>query len=319
MVWEFSFHENGRSLGRMVYRTLLVPLDGSSFAEQALPIAIEIAQAAQADIRLVLVHQPAPRGTKARLAALKAERAYLQHVATRGNEITGTPLTAVTLTGAVVAALRGHIDRAGIDLVVMTTHGRGILERAWLGSVADALVRTVDVPILLIRPAEKTPTAARLEVARLLVPLDGSPLSEQIIPPAVAMARLLGAEVSLVQLVTPVELAGDFPPASAGYDASLTTLVEQQAKDYLDSLADSLRSEGLVVTTASGITSSPATGILDLVRDPAVGMVALATHGRGGLQRALLGSVADKIIRGTDRPVLVYRPPAPPRKTRARG
>jgi nucleotide-binding universal stress UspA family protein len=302
----------------MVYRTLLVPLDGSSFAEQALPIAIEIAQAAQADIRLVLVHHPGPRGTKARLAAREAERNYLQHIATRGNELTGTRLTAVTLTGAVVAALRDHIDRAGIDLVVMTTHGRGTLERAWLGSVADALVRTVDVPILLIRPAEKTPAAARLEVTRLLIPLDGSPLSEKVIAPAVAMARLLGAEVSLVQLVTPVELAGDFPPASAGYDASLTALVEQQAKDYLDSLADSLRSEGLMVTTASGLTSSPATGILDLVRDPAVGMVALATHGRGGLRRALLGSVADKIIRGTDRPVLVYRPPAPPRKPRAR-
>ena len=206
----------------MVYRSLLVPLDGSPFAEQALPVAIEIAQAAQASIRLVLVHQPSSPDTKARLAALKAERSYLQHVAARAKEITGTRLTAVTLNPPVVPALREHIDRTGVDLVVMTTHGRGMLERAWLGSVADALLRTADVPILLIRPAEKAPAGARLEVTRLLVPLDGSPLSEQIIQPAMAMARLLGAEVSLVQLVTPVDLPSDLPAFHAliapGYD-----------------------------------------------------------------------------------------------------
>jgi nucleotide-binding universal stress UspA family protein len=315
---EFSFSENDRSLARMVYRSLLVPLDGSSFAEQALPVAIEIAQAAQASVRLVLVHKTLPRGTKARLASLKAERSYLHHVATRGQEITGTRLSAVTLTGSVVPALRDHIHRAGVDLVVMTTHGRGVLERAWLGSVADALIRAADVPILLVRPAEKAPAVARLEVTRLLVPLDGSPLSEEILPPAAAMARLLGAELSLVQLVTPIDLPGEFPPTVSSYDENLTALIEQQAKEHLDNLADTLRSDGLVVSTSSGVTSSAAAGILDLARDPAIGMIALATHGRGGLRRALLGSVADKVIRGSDRPVLIYRPPVPPRKPRQR-
>ena len=300
----------------MVYRSLLVPLDGSPFAEQALPVAIEIAQAAQANVRLVLVHTKFPRGTKARLASLKAERNYLQQVATRGQEITGTQLSAVTLTGSVVSALRDHIHRADVDLVVMTTHGRGMVERAWIGSVADALIRSTDVPILLIRPTEKAPAVARLEVTRLVVPLDGSPLSEQILPSAVSMARLLGAELSLVQLVTAVELPGEFPAAMTGYDGNLSILMEQQAKEHLDTLADSLRSDGVVVTTGSGVTSSAAAGILDLARDPAIGMIALATHGRSGVRRGLLGSVADKVIRGSDRPVLVYRPAPPPRKPR---
>ena len=225
---------------------------------------------------------------------------------------------AVTLTGQVVAALRDHIDRVGVDLIVMTTHGRGLLERAWLGSVADALLRTADVPILLLRPAENAPSIARLGVTRLLVPLDGSSLSERIIPPAVAMARLLGAELSLVQLVTPVELSNDFAPAVTELDPHLTELAQQQAKDYLDSLADSIRSDGLMVTTASAVTRGAAVGILDLARDPAIGMIALATHGRGGLRRAVLGSVADKIVRGSDRPVLVYRPLHLPRKARRR-
>ena len=152
------------------YRSVLVPLDGSAFAEQALPIAIEIAQAARARVRLVLVHQTASvlsdrrdtgdLSTKARLAALKAERGYLRQVAARVKEVTGTKVTGVTLHGPIAATLGEHIDLTGADLVVMTTHGRGMLERAWLGSVADALLRTVKVPMLLVRPRKEAPPAA---------------------------------------------------------------------------------------------------------------------------------------------------------------
>ncbi len=308
-----------------VFRSLLVPLDGSTFAEQALPIAIEIAQAARASVRLVLVHQRFPTGkaradgssTEARLATLKAERGYLQLVAKRVKDLTGTRVTAVTLDGPIAPTLREHIDQAGVDLVVMTTHGRGLLERAWLGSVADALVRTVDVPILLVRPVEGAPAAAGLEISRILVPLDGSPLSEQILPPAAAMARLLGAELSLIRLVVPVELPSDFPPGLMGYDARVTALLEEQAQDHLDNVAARLRLDGLRVTSAVGLTASVVSGILDLARDPAVGMVAVATHGHGGLRRAFLGSVADKVVRASDRPVLVYRP-RPVRRTRTK-
>lgn len=300
------------------YRSVLVPLDGSAFAEQALPIAIEIAQAARARVRLVLVHQTASvlrdrrdtgdLSTKARLAALKAERGYLRQVAARVKEVTGTKVTGVTLHGPIAATLGEHIDLTGADLVVMTTHGRGMLERAWLGSVADALLRTVKVPMLLVRPRKEAPPAAGFKVSRMLVPVDGSALSEQILPPAVAMARLLGAELSLVQLVEPVVLPSEFPLGTADFDPNLTTLMEEQAKDYVDSLASTLRADGLRVTGASGVTPTVASGLLELAHDPAVGMVALATHGRGGLRRAVLGSVADKLIRGADRPVLVYRP-----------
>ena len=300
------------------FRSIVVPLDGSAFAEQALPVAIEIAQTARANVRLVLVHQTASvlkdrrdtgdLSTKARLAALKAERAYLRQVAARVKELTGTKVTGVTLHGPVAATLREHIDLTRADLIVMTTHGRGALERAWLGSVADALLRTVEVPMLLIRPRAETPPAARLKVSRILVPLDGSALSEQVLPPALAMARLLGAELSLVQLVEPVELPGEFPLGSGGFDPRLTTLMEEQAKDYVDGLARTLRTGGLRVSGASGVTPSVVSGLLELAHDPDVGMVALATHGHGGLRRALLGSVADKLIRGSDRPVLVCRP-----------
>jgi len=300
------------------YRSVLVPLDGSEFAEQALQVAIAIAQAARARVRLVLVHQTATvlkdrrstgdLSTKARLATLKAERGYLRQVAARVKESTGTKVTGVTLHGPVAATLGEHIDLTGADLVVMTTHGRGMLERAWLGSVADALLRSVKVPMLLVRPREKAPPTAGFKVSRILVPLDGSPLSEQVLPSAVAMARLLGAELSLVQLVEPVVLPSEFPLGTADFDPNLTTRMVEQARDYVRSLASALRAEGVRVTGTSSVTPTMVSGLLELAHDPAVGMVALATHGRGGLQRALLGSVADKLIRGADRPVLVYRP-----------
>lgn len=296
-----------------------MPLDGSSFAEQALTFAIEIAQAAQASVRLALVHQAPPHhgrdpeehATQTLLALRKGERSYLKAVAARVQELTGTRVTAVTLKGTVASALRDHIDRTSVDLVVMTTHGRGGLERAWVGSVADALVRTVSVPMFLVRPAEGTPAAAGFKVFRILIPLDGSTLSEQIIPPAVALARLLGAELSLVRLVEPI----DFPPEVGENDSRVTALMQDQATDYLDSLAGTLRSEGLRVTTTIPVAPSVASGLLDLARDPGVGMIALATHGRGGLRRALLGSVADKIIRGAQVPVLVYRPKSAPKRS----
>lgn len=281
-----------------MYRSLLVPLDGSPFAEQALTFAIEIAQAARASVRLTLVHQAPPHkgpdpedhATKTLLALRKGERSYLKAVAARVEELTGTRVTAVTLNGAVPSALRDHIDRTSVDLLVMTTHGRGGIERAWIGSVADALVRSIHVPMLLVRPAEGAPAAAGFKVFRILIPLDGSALSEQVIPPAVALARLLGAELSLIRLA-------------------------EQANEYLDALAGTLRSEGLQVTTASPVASSVAAGILDLAQDPGVGMIALATHGHGGLRRALLGSVADKIIRASHVPVLVCRPKAAPKRS----
>ena len=300
------------------YRSVLVPLDGSAFAEQALPIATEIAKAARARVRLALVHQTATvlkdrrdtgdLSTRARLAALKVERGYLRQMAERVKELTGTKVTGVTLHGPIAATLGEHIDLTGADLVVMTTHGRGTIERAWLGSVADALLRSVKVPMLLVRPSKETPPATGFKVSRILVPLDGSPLSEQIVPPAVAMARLFGAEVNLVQLVEPVVLPNEFPLGTADFDPRLTTLMVEQAKDYVHSLATTLRAEGLRVTGASAVAPTVASGLLELAHDPAVGMVALATHGRGGLRRAFLGSVADKLIRGADRPVLVYRP-----------
>ena len=301
------------------FRSILVPLDGSALAEQAVPLAASIAQRARGKLHLTLVHQlgsapvdaaAAKLFTSIELATRKSERAYLRGIQARLRE-GGTRLSsAVTLTGAPGSELARYVREVGIDLVVMATHGRGGIRRAWLGSVADYLIRALDVPVLLVRPREGKPAPALPpRVAEILVPLDGSPLAEEALDAAAALARILDAEVALLQVVPPVLLGTDLAlPLPSTYDEELTAMGRQQAQDYLDDIVERMHAQGLRATGVAIVGWNPADAILDVARPERVAVVALATHGRGGLRRLVLGSVADKLVRGADVPVLVYRP-----------
>ena len=183
----------GRSgIAPLRIRSVLIPLDGSPFAEHAIPWATVLARAARAKLRLTLVHQPpepppADRATRRlytriQLALRKSQRDYLRAAATKIKAEGPVRITSATLHGTPGPALAKYVDEVGVDLVVMTTHGRGGLERAWLGSVADHLVRALEVPVLLIRPVEGTAVSPRVE--EILVTLDGSRRAEAVLPPA---------------------------------------------------------------------------------------------------------------------------------------
>lgn len=301
------------------WRSILVPLDGSPFAEHALPLATRIAERTGGKLRLVLVHELAPMpidpfATKVyagmELAARRSERAYLRRIQARLRE-RGTRLSsAVTLTGAPGPALSQYVQELGVDLVVMATHGRGGVRRAWLGSVADQLIRTLHVPVLLVRPSEGEQNAQRSPAAnQILVPLDGSALAEEAIPAAVVLARALKLEISLVRVVPPVLLSSDsMLPFPSTYDEELSATCREQAQDYARDLAERLRDQGLRATGTATLGWYAADAILGLAGPEHVAMVVIATRGRGGLRRLALGSVADKIVRGAEVPVLVYRP-----------
>ncbi len=310
------------------FRSILVPLDGSPLAEQAVPLAASIAQRGGGKLRLILVHElpPAPVDPAAarlfisiELATRKSERGYLRGIQATLRE-GGTPLSsAVTLTGKAGPELARYVLELGIDLVVMATHGRGGIRRAWLGSVADHLIRTIEVPMLLVRPREGEPAPDRPPgVGQILVPLDGSPLAEEALDAATALARIWDAEVTLLQVVQPVLLSADPAlPLPSADDEHLTASARQQAQDYLDDLVEQMHGQGLRATGVAVVGWNAADTILDVARPERVAVVALATHGRGGLRRLLLGSVADKLVRGADVPVLVYRPTGR-RKTKKR-
>lgn len=298
-------------------RSILLPLDGSPFAEQAIPWAAAVARKARARLRLTLVHQPpepppADRGsrrlyTRIELSLRKAQREYLRGVAARIKAEGPIQVATATLGGRPGPAIASYVGEVGVDLLVMTTHGRGGLERAWLGSVADHLVRALEVPILMVRPAEGA--AIRVECEEILVPLDGSRRAEAALPPAMAMAGLLGARLTLLQAVDPVPLVLNAPaPFARSFDDQLSAIRRGEAKDYLEDIAGQVSAEGIAARPTAVLAPNPLEAIRAAAGAPGVGMIALATHGRGGLRRMVLGSVADKLVRSSELPVLVTRP-----------
>src|SRR5208283_3917513 len=201
-----------------MYLSLLVPLDRSSFAEQALPLALSIARRTSARLDLVEVHALYALGdpTAGRLPfepdrdaeCMQQEQLYLDATAKWVTAVSPVPVTAGVLSGsAVLPAMVADsiLERAltgKVDLIVMATHGRGPLGRFGVGSVADELIRRAPIPVLLVRPSEKAPQVIPEPVLdNILIPLDGSPLAEQVLEPALDLVRLMEARCSLLRVV----------------------------------------------------------------------------------------------------------------------
>jgi nucleotide-binding universal stress UspA family protein len=284
-----------------MFRTVMVPLDRSPFAEHALPLALSIARRAGARLDLASAHvvyalteDPnyggLPFDPCADAECRKREQLYLDATAKWL-----VPAHSVTTTTAVVdgMAADGLLERAGVDradLIVMTTHGRGPVSRLFLGSVADELMRRSRVPVLLVRPVAATARQMAEPVFdNIVIPLDGSALAEQVLPPALELARLMEAHVRLLRVV-------EYPSAQA------------EAEAYLETRARPARQQRLRVQTRVMVAPHAASAILKEGEALTGNLLALATRGHGGLRRLLLGSVADKVIRGAVSPVLVYHP-----------
>ncbi len=316
-----------------MYRNVLVPLDGSPFSEHALPLAVDVARQGGGTVQLTHVRLPvssiyseAPLFIADEIENNLTERErarwqeYLEDVAVRIRKAApGVTVTTSLQEGEAAETLQKQAEVTGADLVVMTTHARGALGRLWLGSVADELLRHLPIPLLLARPAAGAPDLSGQALPKLIiVPLDGNPLAEQMVRPAAELAKLSHAGLTLLRVIKP--LAVLTPPQSAG--ASLgqmaSELVERlrstqeelrkEAHTYLERVAIPLRAEGLHVLTRVSMEEQPAIGVLHEAEAQHAGIIALATHGRRGLTRLVLGSVADKVIRGSQSAVLVCRP-----------
>jgi nucleotide-binding universal stress UspA family protein len=295
---------------------MIVPLDGSQLAEQAVPVAAALARAADAELHLVHVHV----ATSAEPIHVEGLPVVDEHLRPRWREhaqayldqarhrlASGDRVSTVLLEGPIAPALASHARARGASLVVLTTHGRGGFQRAWLGSVADDLIRVSPVPLLLLRPE---PGPAPGPFRRILVPLDGSPLAESILEHAVRLARLEeAAEIALFSVVPDVLSVGLVPASGAAIPAGdLTRAERDRTRAYLEAVAGKLKADGLPVRTRVEVAGNVAGTILEAARDEHADLVALSTHGQSGLRRLALGSIADKLVRGSPTPVLLFRP-----------
>jgi nucleotide-binding universal stress UspA family protein len=303
-----------------MYRTVFVPLDGSSFAEDALPMALAIARRADALLHVAHVHVPvASLYTGNDLAAdapldlqvWEQEHVYLQEIVKRLKRVSRLRVTSTLLDGPIAESLAEQAVAAEADLIVMTTHGRGPLSRFWLGSVADKLVRLAPMPLLLVRPTDGAPNLSEEPLPRhILIPLDGSELAEQILEPALALGRLADADYTLMGVIESARVP-DYAIAGHMWEEQRDMAVtpqETKIQNYLDGVAERLRGRSLHVKAHVILNKPTAAAILEEARRHSRGLIALATHGRRGFKRMLLGSIADKVIRGAAPPVLVHRP-----------
>lgn len=301
-------------------RPIVVPVDGSSFAEQALPSAIELARRTGAPLELVLVHRPlitsvvlaenVPPLAEAESWQRVDEAAYLTRLTERLAALPGVHVSSTALEGEVADALAGFVAARDARLVVMTTHGRGGLARAWLGSVADRFVRIQHVPVLLLRPSEQAEHPPVLSApTRVLVPLDGSPVALRALDALEALdAPDVRPTLVLTRIVTPPPTTVDVA-AGAVYLPDISSIeLEHSARVELFGIAAGLLERGFAVETQVLVHSAPARAIVELATSRHADCIAIATHGAGGVGRLLLGSVADAVMRTSPVPVLVVHP-----------
>lgn len=304
-------------------RSVMVPLDGSPFGEEALPIAEALARRWGARVHVVHVPPLAAEEEGAASGEEDEARTYLNSVTARVCEDLDEscsfavldPGPARTLglapfSRSVSEALDQYARREAIDLVIMTTHGRTGLSRAWLGGVADSFIRHSSTPVLLLRPAEgmdRSVKLARGGFQRLLVPLDGSEASEEVLAPALDLTAP-NARLLLARVVAPAyDMGSPFLLGSIHLDEETTQARRAFAEEALTRVAERLRARGLAVSTHVLTAPAAAEAILELAGKEA-DCIAMTTRGLGAWSRLVLGSTADKVVRGATLPVLV-RPP----------
>lgn len=296
-------------------KKLLVPLDGSRFAEQALPFAIAVGKRLDAKVEMVLVWMPHPRDPDPQRATdyldgiVEQVRSQLPQPVSR--ELLTVPADPLEYPPPASNAVADVITQHAIDvdafLIIMTTHGHGGIRRAWLGSIADSLIRVASAPILLVRPEdEEFGGAIRADrgVGHVLIPLDGTERSEEAIPHALALGSPFGARYTLLRVVSP--LSWDVSPHSYDpYPAFASPLSRDAVAAELEKVAVPLREQGHTVLTHITDDVSPARAILEYAEEHDIDLIALGTGGGGAVRRMVLGSVSDKVIRGSEVPVLV--------------
>jgi nucleotide-binding universal stress UspA family protein len=302
----------------MKQMNVVVPVDGSGLADRALPFAGAIARAAKARLTLVratwsypiqLVREPEQLSESTRHvseevagSAGKIRRAY--NVPTETHIGFGDPPHVIEQAA----------ESRGATLIVMSTHGRSGLGRWFFGSVAETVLQHARVPVLIV-PFACGPAWPTDRPLRILMPLDGSDLAEAAIEPITELAAAIRAELVLLRAVTGrlvhpngVRLISVPPDFAITYHDS-TDEELNTARGYLDDVAERLRARA-TVREIRAEPGSPADVIADVARAEKVDLIAMATHGRTGIQDVLLGSVARTTLLRSALPVLFVRPEA---------
>ncbi len=276
---------------------ILAPLDGSEMAETALPYVEYLAARTGAGVRLLTVVGSEAERAQAN-AYLLAKRDQL-----RGRTVEAS--VAVVQDGEAETIL-AEADAWDANLIAMSTHGQSGVLRWVFGSVADKVLHGSPRPLLLVssRPAGQRPSEVRIE--RILVPLDGSELSLSVLPYVEDVAKALGASLVLFNAVIPLDIypAAEMTPVRVG---SIIDDLMAQAQSFLSTVEKECEGRGVKARSVATI-GFPVDEIARVAMEVGAGLIALATHGRSGVNRWIMGSVADGVVRRSALPCLMVRP-----------
>ncbi len=305
-----------------MFKQILVPLDGSTRAEQSLPVAARLARVSNGSIVLIRVATfPIDYGGGYTQAPLLTEQVieteldnvddYLKKVAT-SEALAGIGIKTEVMFGQPLQDILAVVESRRVDLIVICSHGRTGLKRWALGSVAQALAHQSTVPLLVLRESAPAPAftiGAKTQPVCGLVALDGSPFAETaLIPAANLVAALAAPGEGVLHLAHVITHVGDE--------------AQQNAKTYITGVTEQLQKKlnhlNLAITWSLLQDKDVAGAIVDLAEhgDVRAGteqvhgcdLIAMSTHGRGGLERLMMGSVTERVLHGTKLPMLIVRP-----------
>ena len=310
-----------------MFERILVPLDGSRGAERAIPVVARIARAFGSSVIVlgVLVPQISPGklslvedGKATSEQELAVARAYLRTIA-QSVELSTIPTEVQALTGAVAPTILEAIQTLHADLIVLCSRSSTGFKRWKVGSVAEKVIRHAPIPGFVIPEGGADSATVVRQAARVLVALDGSPLSEAVLEPAASLTAGLSRAASqqgTLQLMRVVDIPSGYGKfrsmVDSFYDAQMRAEAKREYEQYLGSVSRRF-SEGelakyhLAVSTVVATDPDAAEAIVQMAEQWKVDFIAMATHGRGGLQRWTLGSVTDRVLHITQSPLFIVR------------
>jgi nucleotide-binding universal stress UspA family protein len=312
-----------------MFKKILVPLDGSVEAETVLPYVRDLASRFNSEVDVLSVGVGSKRRRVNQLLDTYIHHA-VEHLEEDSitcrsvfiyGESTGEIVnyTGVTLDegglkakGAIVYGgpadqILAYTGSRHVDLIIMATHGVGGLRRWWLGSVSEKIVTHSATPILLIhsKHVRQLDQERKTSFKHILAPLDGSDTGEAALHHAAEIALKAGASITLLHVIPEVHA---IESRILGKEFNgIVKAMHNAGKKYLEKVASRLQARGItsVIRIANG---DPAETIVDTAVHEKVDLIAMSTHGRSGIARWVLGSVADKLIHESKLPMWLVRP-----------
>ncbi len=295
-----------------MFKHLLVPLDGSRLAEEALPVSAYLAQRLPASVTLVhVIERNAPQEIHGERHLSDAAEAagYLQEVATHAFPESAEVKYHVHTeeVGNVARGIDEHVTELGPDLIVMCAHGRRGTRERLFGNIAQQIIGMGKTPVLIVHPVSAD-NVAGFSCRKILLPVDGNPAHEQAIQAALSLAKKCAATMALVMVVpTMGTLSGIKAATGRLLPRAIRELLAQEhesGEEYLRRRQKALQDAGVAVTTQV-VRGDPATTILSTAEDSGADLLVLGTHGKSGMDAFWEGSVGYQVCSQCKLPVLL--------------